>query len=99
MIGPRPDAILRFVHHAWGAMFKDVGEAQWVPDADNLGGTVLLKDQPAIALGSLAWPEGCAGAIEGVLQFVKTTGTVTPVVDRAQGTMKLVADWRASSAR
>lgn len=98
LIGPRPDAILRFVHHAWGAIFKDVGEAQWVPDADNLGGTVLLTNQPDLALASRAWPEGCAGAIEGVFQFVNATGTVKASIDHATHTMKLIADWRPSSS-
>lgn len=94
LIGPRPEALLRFVHHAWGAIYKDVGEAQWLPDSDMLGGTVLFKNQPEVALTSLSWADGCAGAVEGVLHFLNANGTVTPEVDLASRTMRLVADWR-----
>ncbi len=93
ILGARPDAILRFVPQAWGAIFKDVGEATWLADADKRGGTIVVNNQPQVALDSRAWAEGCAGAIDGVYGAVGATGTVVSTIDRAARTLTITCRW------
>lgn len=93
ILGVRPDAILRFVPQGWGAIFKDVGEAIWLPDADKRGGTVVVNNQPDVALNARAWPEGCAGAIDGLYAAVGATGSVEPTIDRAARTLTITCRW------
>ncbi len=117
ILGARPDAILRFVHQGWGAIFKDVGEATWFPDDDDVldgrggfpahgdktarpvfssrlnGGTIVASNQPQVALDARAWPEGCAGAIDGVFAVVGASGSVVPVLDRTARTLTITCRW------
>lgn len=93
ILGARPDAILRFVHQGWGAIFKDVGDAVWHPDDDKRGGSIVIDHQPQVALDARAWPEGCAGAIDGVYATVAAVGTVVPSIDRAARTLTITCRW------
>ena len=91
-LGVRPDALLRFAHHGWSAIFKDVGVAAWIADGER-GGTIELTEVPREALSSSAWVEACAGAVEGVIAIMGGTGAVTAVVDEHRRTLQLVARW------
>lgn len=96
LLGQHPGAIFRFVEYGWRTVFKDVGSAAFVGDADHAGGVITLVDQPMFALRRPVWPIGVAGAFDGVAEIMGASARFEAAVDEAQRSIRFVARWQES---